>query len=95
MQREVTYGMADVISARHAATHRTNGQGMNQPQTIPTCPPSERKEFNHTAPKAFLPNNILPANKGNEKVEVTEATTPMMEKENATVSMSLFCMSIK
>lgn len=34
-----THGIADVISAREAAIVITNKDGMNHPNTIPTCPP--------------------------------------------------------
>ena len=36
-----THGIADVISAREAAIVITNKDGMNHPNTIPTCPPEE------------------------------------------------------
>ena len=36
---EQTYGMAEVSSAREAATVMTKRAGMSQPNIIPTCPP--------------------------------------------------------
>ena len=61
-----TYGIDEANSAMDAATVITKRHGINQPNTMPTCPPDTR---------------------GNEKVDVTEATTPMIEKENAISSI--------
>jgi hypothetical protein len=61
------HGIDEAISAIEAATVITKRHGINQPKTIPTCPPDTS---------------------GKEKVDVTEATTPMIEKENAINSSS-------
>ena len=69
-----------------AATVITNNDGMSQPNTIPTCPPTIKFNFQYL-PGYKLSRNSPEAN-GKEKVDETEATTPIIEKANATVSIS-------
>ena len=84
-----TYGIADASSAIEAATVITNRQGMSHPKTIPTCPPEYTCHIpiNMVLSMAVFPAGA-PDTRGNEKVEETEATTPIIENANATVSKS-------
>lgn len=78
-----TYGMDDTSSAIDKATVITKKQGINHPQTIPTWPPvpcQRGKRQNYSG--------NIPETRGNEKVEVTDATTPIMENAKAMVSIN-------
>jgi len=75
--------MDDASSAIDKATVITKKQGINHPHTIPTWPPvpcQHKKRWNAC--------ENVPETRGNEKVEVTEATTPMIENAKAMVSIN-------
>jgi hypothetical protein len=79
----ITHGIADANSAIEAAMHITNRLGINHPKTIPTCPPAG----GHHLVWDERPNDV-PERRGKMKIDDTDATTPMIEKANAIVSIS-------
>lgn len=78
------YGIDDASSAMEAAIVKTNKHGINHPKTIPTCPPALLSaKGQETYLKGYIPDS-----RGNEKVDVTDATMPMIEKAKAMDSIN-------
>ena len=66
-----------------AATHKMKGKGIIHPHTSPTWPPSKGEPTE--AAKGW---DRLPEARIKESVEETPLRTAIIEKENATVSMT-------